>query len=353
MFPQFANPAFLLLTLVVPLLLWCHWRLRRGAVRHSLAGLLGSLPRTRRWLPWAGAFLRGLSLSLLVVALAGPYWPKPDVTTVQKKGIAVMMLVDVSGSMEEPDFDWHGQPISRLDAVKRVFRLFVLGGAARETADGTDASPIDGRPDDLIGMVVFASRPDDVCPLTLQHSQLMALLDKEKPRTVPGESMTNISDAVALGLKRLTAAGPRRKVIVLLTDGEHNVDKPESKWTPRQAAHVVAAHGIPIYVIDAGGKPSNREPGAETASAKTREEAKRTLEDMAKITHGQYFEARDTPSLIEACLEIDKLQTDSVESVHIKHFVRPVEFYPWCALGASVCWMLAVSLEWTWWRRSP
>ena len=118
------------------------------------------------------------------------------------------MLVDVSGSMSTHDFAWQGQPISRLDAVKRVFRLFVAGGTEPDaTPDGGDAHQFQGRPTDSIGLVVFATRPKTTCPLTLSHSVLLRLLDDEQPRSVPGESETNLSDAVALGLYRLKSAG--------------------------------------------------------------------------------------------------------------------------------------------------
>jgi Ca-activated chloride channel family protein len=298
---------------------------------------------------WGGALLRGLALVLLTVALAGPRWPDLD-SRVQTEGVALVMLVDVSGSMDEPDFNWRGQPITRLDAVKRVFRLFVAGGSAGPTADGSDASALAGRPADLIGLVVFATRPDDVCPLTLNHSALLQLLDNEKPRTLPGESLTNISDAIALGLERAAAAGPRRKALVLLSDGEHNVPTTRSGWTPRQAAHVAAGLGIPLYVIDAGGNPTNREPGAVAASAVSRTDAEKTLKDLAAITHGQYFAARDTPSLLEACRAIDSLEKAPVDSYQYRRYQ---EGYPAFAVAAFGCWVLVLALERTWWRRSP
>jgi Ca-activated chloride channel family protein len=349
MFPQFANPAFLLLTLAAPVLLWWQLRKQRGAVRHSLAASLGSLPRAAIESRWGGPLLRCLALVGISIALAGPRQPDPT-SRVQTEGIAIIMVVDVSGSMDEPDFDWRGQQITRLEAVKRVFRLFVQGGAGNEAADETDASGIAGRPADLIGMVVFATHADDLCPLTLHHSALLGLLDKEKPRTIPGESSTNISDAIALGLERVNAAGPRRKVLVLLTDGEHNVDKTRSGWTPLQAAHVAEGLEIPIYVIDAGGKPTNREPGAAIAIAQNRAQAEQTLQGIAKISEGRYFAARNTADLIDACRKIDEKEKAPIESFQYRRYK---EAYPWFAMGAAICWLLAMTLEWTWWRRSP
>src|SRR5207247_2603305 len=82
----------------------------------------------------------------------------------------------------------------------------------------------------------FAARPSLPCPLTLSHSVLLRLLDAEQPRSVPTESQTNIGDAIAWGLHSLPSAAGRRQVLILLSDGEHNVPPPALK--PRQAAQL-------------------------------------------------------------------------------------------------------------------
>src|SRR5215469_417972 len=148
---HFANPYFLLLALAVPPLIWWWLRQRGGALRYPALVSLAGLPRGRsKWARYGGAALRALALLLLVVALAGPRWPDRH-TRIDTEGIAIQMVVDVSGSMAESDFDWDG-PVSRLEAVKRAFRLFVAGG----DAEGTH---FDGRGSDLIGLVTFATRP--------------------------------------------------------------------------------------------------------------------------------------------------------------------------------------------------
>src|SRR5438067_13913474 len=121
---HFANPSYLLLALVVPPLLWWWLRQRGGALRYPTTGLLAGLPGGRgRWARYGGAGLRALALLLLVAAVAGPRWPDRR-TRIDTEGIAIQTVVDVSGSMAGPDFDWDG-PISRLDAVKRPFRSCV------------------------------------------------------------------------------------------------------------------------------------------------------------------------------------------------------------------------------------
>jgi Ca-activated chloride channel family protein len=370
MIPHFANPGFLWLILAVPPLLWWWLHRRRNALRHPAVGVLAGLPAGKaRLARWGPGILRSLALLLIALALAGPRWPDLH-TRIETEGIAIVMLVDVSGSMAERDFDWRGEPISRLEAVKKVFHLFVSGDAgfpsssspvpgADKGGDGTDLSGFQGRPTDLIGLVTFATRPDTACPLTLSHSVLLRLLDAEQPRRIPGESETNLSDAIALGLHRLESAGPRRRVMVLLSDGEHNVPQPRSGWTPRQAAQVANGLHVPIYTIDAGGlgaaplEPAVKEtPATDRASSpgEVRARAVKTLEELAQITHGHYFQARDTKGLLNACKSIDALERTDIQSFQYRRYH---EGYPWFALAAFVLFGCALGLERTVWRRIP
>src|SRR5262249_17695216 len=161
--------------------------------------------------------------------------------------------------------------------------------------------------EDLVGVVTFATRPESLSPLTLSHKTLLDLLKAEKARKVPGESETNISDALALGLYRLRAAGPRRKILILPSDGEHNGLQPRSAGTPRQAAQVAANLNVPVYAIDAGGiVNSDREGGSKTLATTNREEGIKTLQEVARISGGKYFKARNTQALLEVCQEIDQ-----------------------------------------------
>src|SRR5258708_18315362 len=156
----FAHPRLLLLALVVPPLVWWWLRRQRSSLRYPVTGLMEHLPTGRsRLAHWGGIVLRALALLLLAVAAAGPRWPDLR-TRIPTEGIAVEILVDVSGSMAESDFQWDRERISRLDAVKRAFRLFVAGG------DGPSGESLPRRPDDLIGLIAFATRPESPCPLT-------------------------------------------------------------------------------------------------------------------------------------------------------------------------------------------
>lgn len=359
MLPHFTTPEYLWLLLLVLPLLWWWLRRRRNSLRHPVVRELATMPDGKAGLArWGPGVLRCVALSLLILALAGPRWPDLH-TRIETEGIAIVMLVDVSGSMAERDYEWRGEPVSRLDAVKKVFHLFVAGGAEADAALGADASAFQGRPTDLIGLATFAARPETACPLTLSHSVLLRLLDAEQPRSIPGESETNISDAVALGLHRLKSAGPRRKVLVLLSDGEHNVPNPKSGWTPRQAGQVANGLRIPIYTIDAGGLGASplgsavkEEVGPERVASpgEIRASAVRTMEELAHITHGEYFQARDTRALLTACRTIDTLERSDIQSFQYRRYH---EAYPWFGLAAFLLFGLALALERTFWRRIP
>ncbi len=348
---DFASGGWLLLALAVPPLIWWWLRRRRPALRFPSAANFSVLAgRRARVARVGGALLRAAALVCIVVALAGPR--TPDLRTrIDTEGVAIFIAVDVSGSMAERDFDWHGQPISRLDAAKNAFRLFVDGGPAPEGG----GPPFDGRPSDLIGLVTFATRPENVCPLTLSHSVLLKLLDAEQPRSVPGESETNLSDAIAIGLRRLEAAGPRRKVLLLLTDGEHNVVSPPSGWTPRQSAAVAAGLSVPIYTIDAGGRGSPNDAPRATddvtvGPGATRQAAVASLKEIASISGGRYFAAGDTTAMLDACKTIDALEREPIKSFQYRRYH---DLSPVLGLLAFLSWAFALALEVTLWRRVP
>src|SRR5687767_2901032 len=124
---SFRHPEFLLMALALPALAWWWLARRRGALRHPVVSALGNLPSGRgRLAYWGGLGLRLASLLCLILAAAGLRWPdfKTRLTT---DGIAIMMVSDISSSMEtNKDFEWEGASVTRLQALKNVFSLFVL-----------------------------------------------------------------------------------------------------------------------------------------------------------------------------------------------------------------------------------
>lgn len=292
---------------LAPLLAWRRLRQRRPAIRFADFQLLDGLPAGRaRFSEWVDALLYAGALAALILALSGPRLPLP--TPLETEGVAIELVVDVSGSMRESDFLWDGAPITRFEAVKRVFRLFVQGGT------GPDRLSFPGRAQDQIGLVTFATYPESAAPLTLSHRVLLQLLDDEYPRPLD-EAQTNIGDAIAEALIRMEEAGPRRRVLVLLTDGEHNFagrsDTPT--WTPRLAARRASDLGVPIYAIDSGSD-------AGASAPEVRQAGKAALQEAAAMTGGAYFSARDSSALLDACRQIDQLERRPIESPLLKRY---------------------------------
>jgi Ca-activated chloride channel family protein len=346
---EFANPAFLLLLLLTPLLFIWWLRRRRPALRFSDTRLFAGLPRGRAGRArLGGALLRSLALTALIIAVAGAR--TPDLRTrIPAEGIAIMLVLDTSPSMDAPTFFWQpgSEPISRSEAARRAFHLFVAGG------EGPDGTHFEGRSTergtDAIGLVTFAIWPQPACPPTLVHSVLLQILDDRRPRHIL-DAGTNIGDAITEGLIRLENAGPRRKVLILLSDGEHNfdLDDPQRKpLKPRQSAQLAANLGIPIYTIDTGGDPP---PGASADQVQQRLEGRHVNEAVAKITGGRSFSANDGGELLAVCKEIDRLERQPIPS-HV--YRRYHELYPWFAGAAIVLWMGVFLLEQTRWRRIP
>jgi Ca-activated chloride channel family protein len=291
-----------------------------------------------------GAILRGLACLLLVFACAGPR--RPDLQTrLPAEGIAIMMAIDVSGSMETPDVMWNAvsPPVSRLEAARRAFKLFAGGG---EAPDGTKFDP---RPGDSIGVVTIAAVPQTACPLTLNHSVLFKVVDELKPKGGP-DAGTNIGDALGEAVERLDAVKSKRKakVIILLSDGEHNVvreDVPGAKrpgidrtMKPREAAQLAYNLGIRIYTIDAGGEPP---PGAPADAARQRLDGRASLQAVAEMTGGKSFAATSGPELLAAYREISTLEkTEEDAPIYRRYY----EYYSWCAGVALVLlWRLTPS----------
>ncbi|HEV3256495.1 MAG TPA: VWA domain-containing protein, partial [Gemmataceae bacterium] len=215
---------------------------------------------------------------------------------------------------------------------------------------------LEGRPDDQIGLITFATLPESPCPLTLSHSVLVQLLDEQEPKRIPTECRTNIGDAIAWGLHRLEKAQAQRRIIILLSDGEHNIPPPA--LTPRQAAQLAANQGVIIYTIDAGGEVSTAEAlegaPADSDSAPTaaelRASGKKALQAVAEITGGRYFEARDAASLLGVCQDIDRLERQAIISFQYRRYY---DGFAWFGLGSLVLLVGAYVLETTVWQRLP
>lgn len=334
----FTHPLLLLLLLPLPALVWWQSRQRRRAVQFPANSLLAGLPAGRsRLARGVGVAARVLALALLVIALAGPRWPDEG-SRLPTEGIAIALVVDVSYSMTDKDFPWQGKLISRLDAVKNVFKLFVLGG------DGPVGQKFTGRGNDLLALVVFAEYPETICPLTLDHAALMQMLDKQEAKK---QEWTNIGDGIAWALQGLMKSGTGKKVLVLLTDGEQT--KTGAALKPRQAAQLAGNMGIPIYAIDVGVDPAQLKD-AKPADIQDREQAKKIMQELADISQGRYFHAADADALLDVCRQIDAFERPQIESFQYRRFYQA---FAWFALASLVLLTGILTLELTVWRRLP
>jgi Ca-activated chloride channel homolog len=341
---QFDSPLFLLLLLALPPLVYLRLaKWKTPGLRFSSVAAARSLPRTwrtrLRHLPLA---LRVAAAVLAVIAVARPRQGIQEVREV-REGIAIQMVLDRSGSMGT-EMEHDGKKLTRLDAVKRVFAEFVTG----------NGRSLRGRPNDLVGMVVFARYADTICPLTLTHGATLQFLDTVHLVDNQAEDGTAIGDAIALAAARLQTAtadaegsGYRvtGKVIILLTDGIHNA----GKRTPAEAARLAAGWGIRVHAIGIGGGPEYatlRTPLRTVTIPGSVQVDRATLEEVAALSGGIYRDASDADSLRAVYGEIDRLEKSAIEEVRYADYRELFVPFALAALLLVAAEALLRSLVW-------
>jgi len=284
----------------------------------------------------AGNYLTSLlflALALLIVALARPQKGK-TLNQVEASGIDIMLVLDVSGSMQAEDFTIGNSAASRISVVKKVTEQF-----------------IEQRPNDRIGIVAFAGRPYLVSPLTLDHNWLLQNMDRVRIGLV--EDGTAIGSAIASAANRLRGdKNAKSRVIILLTDGENNL----GKISPTTAAEAARAIGAKIYAIGAGSDGMARMPTGqrdmfgrmmyqEVPPLNTA-----ALKQIAEIGNGQFFRATDTRSLEEIYAQIDKMEKSSFE---MKQYRQYRDLFAWFLAAGAGLLLVQTVLAQTIWRRLP
>lgn len=307
---RFAYPYLLLLLLLVPVLAWLNlFMARKRSMQFSNGQVLKKLPaswriRVQPVLP----ALYSLGLVCLVVALARPQRGL-DESRVRTEAVDMILLVDLSESMDTPDFVKLNRRMSRLDAAKDVIERF-----------------LEKRPNDRIGMVGFASLPYAVAPLTLDHDWLVSRLEGLHTGMLDGRR-TAIGDGIASAVNRLRESKAKSKLIILLTDGSNNF----GTLSPENAASAAEAFNIKIYTIGAG--------GAATGFMMQRTEIdEETLKKVAKASGGHFYRARDLETLEAVYEEIDKLEKTEIEVEQFTSFEE-------AANGWIVAGVLLLALE--------
>jgi len=294
---RFADPLVLvLLPLVVGLVWHRHRSRRRPAVLYSDVAPLRALPRTtasrvKALLP----VLQVLGLCALVLAMARPQAGREE-RVVQSEGVAIQLVIDRSGSMLAEDLDPDPNDLrrlTRLDVVRDVVRDFV-----------DDGGELPGRPADALGLVSFGSYVQVHCPLTRDHEAYLKLVEGVAvPRRRDRELMhTAVGDALVTAVDRLSDVSADSKVVILLSDGESNT----GEASPGVAAELARSEGVRVYPVGIG----TVRQGLDEA----------TLEEVAAVTGGRYFNARDAGGLRRIYADIDRLERTELPSVTYSHW---------------------------------
>ena len=338
---RFADSYALILLAILPLLWWWSERRKADAVPYPSATPLEGLPvslrqRMRFLLP----MLRMLTLAFAIMALARPQWGV-EVTKIDREGIAIAMVVDVSTSMSALDLELEGEKTNRLDVVKATLEGFVAG----------DGNGLAGRDGDAIGVITFARYADAISPPTLDHQALLSLLDDVDIIEIPDEDGTAIGDALMLGIDRLREIGDASRVLILLTDGSHNAGEAE----PVEAAEIARALGIKVYTIGAGTRglalmPVPRRDGGVDYMPTQVHIDEFILKQIADFTGGLYFRATDGEALQNIYAEIDRLEKGTNV---INYYQRYQEAFHVFLLLALASLLLEVLLAATWLRTLP
>jgi Ca-activated chloride channel family protein len=321
----FAHPYLLLLLLLLPLLAWLKGK--RGsppAFLYSSVKLVEGLTKARR--SRTGSFLaalRWLTLAIFIFALAQPRLSK-STTEVKASGIDIVCALDLSGSMTTGDYIVNGQQVSRIDMARPVLKQF-----------------IEGRPNDRIGLVVFAAEAFIAAPMTLDHDYLLETVDRIGIGTINSDA-TAIGDGITTALNRLRELKSKSRIIVLMTDGANN----SGKIDPITATHAAQALGVKIYTIGLGNREIVQQMGLPPGYLPDED----TLQQISDMTGGRYYRADNAEKFQKIYAEIDKLE--KTEAV-INKYTEYRELVAWFIAGGLALLLIEIILGQTILRRLP
>ena len=277
----FLNPEFFWLLLLIPIAIaWLFWKGNHQTATlkiSSLQGFKSSNSLIVRLKPMLNVF-RLLALSSLIVAMARPRTVDVSNKTKTTKGIDIVMAVDVSGSMLAKDL----KP-NRMEGLKRVAADFV-----------------DERPNDRIGLVLYASEAYTKTPVTSDKAVVQEAIKSIKYDTVLQDG-TGIGMGLATAVNRLKDSKAKSKVIILMTDGVNNAGFIE----PETAADIAQQYGIKVYTIGIGTNgmadfPYEITPNGQILFQMMKVEIdEQLLKNIAKKTEGKYFRATSNSKLAE------------------------------------------------------
>ncbi|MDB4767909.1 VWA domain-containing protein [Flavobacteriaceae bacterium] len=320
----FANPEFLWLLLVIPLLVaWQLLKQKKSLVPLKMPSTKGFNSSIYNRLKPMLFVLRLLSISALIIGLARPQNSSESTKTETTKGIDIVMAIDVSSSMLAKDLS-----PNRLVALKEVASNFIKD-----------------RPNDRIGLVVYAGESYTKTPITSDKRLVLeALKEIQYGELTDG---TAIGMGLATSVNRLKDSKALSKVIILLTDGVNNAGFIESAT----AAELAVEYDIKTYTIGLGTNGNALSPIAYNPDGSFRygmaevQIDETLLEQIANLTGGKYFRATDNQKLEAIYNEINSLEKTEVAT--FKFYAYEEKFRPW-AIAALVFflteWLLKNSL---------
>lgn len=330
----FANIEYLfLLLLLIPYIVWYVLRYKKNepTLRVPSTQAYMYVPKSYKvYLIHLPFLLRLFALVMIILVLARPQtsndWKKTNV-----EGIDIMLVMDVSSSMLAEDL----KP-NRLEAAKQVAAEF-----------------ISGRPNDNIGLTLFAAEAYTQCPMTTDHAVLMNLFQSIKSDiTLSGmlEDGTAVGMGIANAVSRLKDSKAKSKVIILLTDGTNN----RGDISPLTAAEIAQSFGIRVYTIGVG--TNGMAPYPMPVAGRVEylqvpvEIDEKTLQAIADKTEGSFYRATNNEKLHEVYQEIDKLEKTKLNA---KKFSKKYEAYSVFALLAAIALLLEILLRATILKKIP
>lgn len=317
---------FYLLLLLIPIIAWYIWKngktspSLRMSTTETLKGIKKSYKVYLLHLPF---IFRILALTALVFALARPQ-SSDNLSNKNVEGINIVMSLDISESMRAEDL----KP-TRLDAAKKIGAEFIMN-----------------RPNDNIGLVVFAGESFTQSPLTTDKTALVSLLNN-----VSDDMMEDKGTAIGLGIanavNRIKDVDAPSKVIILLTDGSNN----RGEIDPLTAADLAATYKVRVYTIGVGTNAPQapiRINGQRMMMPVDIDEG--TLQEIAKKTGGRYYRATNNESLKSIYQEIDQLEKTKIQVT--EYCKKNEEYLPWALIALSML-ILEIVLRKTLLRHIP
>jgi Ca-activated chloride channel family protein len=294
----FDQPGILLLLAILPPLMFLSYGWKGRGGRLPLSFTIWEKDRFEpplllyRILLFLGHLALWIGVASLIVALAGPRLVEREKIYLHR-GVDILFVLDQSPSMAVRDFDDE----TRFDLAKRSIRSFLAG-----------------REHDPAGLVAFGDEAALITPPTLDYESFLSRMEVVSLMELGQGSAVGLGIAVAT--VHLEKSSARRKLIVLLSDGENN----SGEITPASAARVAASLGIRIYAVGVGGEgPSPLEfidPDTGRTYRGTYEGSvdMELLEEIAEQTGGRAFLAGSADALSQIFREIDNLEAVELRS---------------------------------------